>query len=144
MLKEKNFMRTYIFGTKNTKDWAPRKTRAINYFIDSCTITGGFYIIQSLFIVKLGLNLRSGLILFAWIFLYYFILESIFWRTLGKLFTKSRVLTLYYEKPNILAIALRTSIRFVPFEPISILREGMAGETCWHDDWSNTRVIIYI
>ncbi len=73
-------------------------------------------------------------------FLYYFILESTFGQTLGKYITGTRVITKDGEKPGTKTLALRTLVRFVPFELFS----GFTISTfkgCWHDDWTGTDVI---
>lgn len=72
----------------------------------------------------------------ALIFLYYFIFELAFGATPAKFITGTRVTTRDGQKPEAGAIALRSLIRFVPFEPFSFLfGEG------WHDKWSKTIVI---
>lgn len=76
-----------------------------------------------------------GFILF---FLYYFIFESIWQRTPAKFITGTKVVTCDGTKPTLGTIAIRTLIRFVPFEAFSFLGERVYG---WHDRWSGTYVI---
>jgi uncharacterized RDD family membrane protein YckC len=68
----------------------------------------------------------------------YVLPEWLFGRTLGKLVTGTKVVSIDRERPSFLRIVLRTLIRFVPFEPLSFVFGRMTG---WHDDWSRTRVV---
>jgi len=70
--------------------------------------------------------------------LYYFVFEIVWQRTLGKFITGTKVITADGKKPTLNAIAIRTLIRFVPFEAFSFLGERVYG---WHDRWSGTYVI---
>ncbi len=69
--------------------------------------------------------------------LYYVLLEYFPNRTIGKLFTRSIVLTETGTKPSFKTCLLRTLIRFVPFEPFSILGSD---SKMWHDKWTKTVV----
>ena len=71
-------------------------------------------------------------------FIYYVFCEYLFGRTIGKVFTKSVVVTENGEKPSLGKILLRSLIRDVPFEPFSILS---ASTKMWHDTWTNTVVV---
>ena len=68
--------------------------------------------------------------------LYYFLTEAVFHRSPAKFLTGTRVVTEDNQEPTVGQIALRTLVRFVPFEPFSS-RSG----TWWHDRWSKTRVV---
>jgi uncharacterized RDD family membrane protein YckC len=60
-------------------------------------------------------------------------------QTLGKLITRYRVVRNDGTPPSLKQILLRTLIRFVPFECLSVFlfdRKGM-----WHDRWSRTFVV---
>jgi len=67
---------------------------------------------------------------------YYFAFELFWQRTPGKFLTKSLVVTETGEKPSLLATALRTATRLVPFEALSCLQSRG-----WHDRWSDTYVV---
>ncbi len=69
---------------------------------------------------------------------YYIFCEFLFNRTIGKLFTGSVVVTENGDKPSFGIVLLRTLIRFVPFEPFSILS---ASTKMWHDTWTKTTVV---
>ena len=75
-----------------------------------------------------------------WIFtlfgiLYYFIFESIFLQTIGKLHNNSYV---SHSGPRIPSISLRSICRLIPFDSFSYL-----GRHGWHDSISNTNVIVH-
>jgi len=70
--------------------------------------------------------------------LYYSILEYRFGWTIGKLITKTRVIT-EIGTPITLPQAIgRSFARFVPFEPFSCFGTESRG---WHDSWSKTYVV---
>ncbi len=106
--------------------------RFINLFID-CAFFGGMLLLFEGFS---HVAFYPIFYLFG-IPLYYIIGEFFLQKTLGKLFTRSLVVDVYGEKPNLRKIILRTSIRFIPFEPFSFLNEDRG----WHDQWSETYVI---
>ncbi|HUW17819.1 MAG TPA: RDD family protein [Sedimentisphaerales bacterium] len=74
----------------------------------------------------------------ALVFSYYFVFESSWQRTPAKFVTGTKVITADGRKPALSTIALRTLVRFVPFEALSFLSERAYG---WHDKWSGTYVI---
>lgn len=106
--------------------------RFINYVID------GIFIIASLVLV-LPENLNDDLgsaILLGWFFCYYFFSELFFGKTLGKLITKSTVVSETGEKPTMNQIVIRSLSRLIPFDNFSFL----LGERGWHDKLSKTEV----
>jgi uncharacterized RDD family membrane protein YckC len=74
---------------------------------------------------------------FIIMFPYYFILETFYGRTLGKLITRTKVVNRDGSQPVYTNIAGRTLARFIPFEPLSFL-----GTKGWHDSMSDTRVVM--
>ncbi len=72
------------------------------------------------------------------VFCYFFVCEALWGRTLAKLITGTRVVSMRGTKPTFDAIGIRTLLRFVPFEPLSFLGKGPGG---WHDTWSGTVVV---
>ena len=68
---------------------------------------------------------------------YYILTESWFQKTLGKLLTKTKVVSLEGNKPTFIQIVFRTLSRSIPFEYFSFLFtvEGI------HDRLSKTRVV---
>lgn len=69
--------------------------------------------------------------------IYYFLCENFSnGRTLGKLITNTKVLSIDGTKPSTTQILYRSLCRAVPFNAFSFL-----GYNGWHDSWTETRVI---
>lgn len=79
------------------------------------------------------------LITFAGFYLYYFLMESKFHITLGKLITKTLVIHKNGLYPSRDTILFRTLSRFIPFEAISIFFSSK--NDSWHDKISQSIVI---
>jgi uncharacterized RDD family membrane protein YckC len=120
--------------------------RFLNFLIDS-VIFG----ILSFIVVSLLVRYHSALQVynigflrftaFLIYFLYYFICESVFSATPGKLITKSRLVeNKTFLRPSILKIFVRTLCRFIPLEAFSIF--FTSNNLVWHDILSKTIVII--
>lgn len=71
-------------------------------------------------------------------FLYYFSLESMNGKTIGKYLTKTRVVYMDGSTPTNGTIAKRALCRFIPFDALSFLSSYPIG---WHDKFSDTLVI---
>ena len=69
--------------------------------------------------------------------LYYILFEYFLNKTIGKFLTRSIVVTETDAKPSFKSCLLRTLIRFVPFEPFSILSSD---SKMWHDKLTKTVV----
>lgn len=80
--------------------------------------------------------MASGVII-AMIFIYYFVCELWFGGTIGKQFTKTRVIMTDGSRPRFKALLKRTLARFIPFEQYSFVNS----ETGLHDRLSETRVV---
>ena len=87
--------------------------------------------VEAYFGVSLLINLSSS-------FLYYFSLESMNGKTLGKYLTKTRVVYKDGSTPTNGTIAKRALCRFIPFDALSFLSSNPIG---WHDKFSDTLVI---
>ncbi|EIA09317.1 RDD family protein [Flavobacterium frigoris] len=72
------------------------------------------------------------------LFLYYFLSEVYFSRTLAKLVTRTVVVRSDGSKPTIKMIFIRTISRFIVFESLSYLGGISRG---WHDSLSGTYVV---
>ena len=70
--------------------------------------------------------------------IYFTLLEVTTGRTVGKLFTKTKVVDQHFEKPAFGTVLIRTLCRFIPFEPFSFL---VSEDTGWHDKLSKTYVV---
>lgn len=69
---------------------------------------------------------------------YYVICEALMQRTLGKLVTRTKVVSEDGGKPRFGQIMIRTLCRLIPFEAFSFLGNEAVG---WHDKISKTRVV---
>nr|WP_299388426.1 RDD family protein [Allomuricauda sp.] len=78
--------------------------------------------------------LFGGIVLCA----YYIFFEGLTGRSIGKFFTKTKVVTENGEKPTFAMIVTRSLCRLIPFEVFSFLGKNAIG---WHDTLSNTRVV---
>lgn len=119
---------------------APKWKRFINYIIDTTCLTFGFGIVYGIFInnnvsgwESVRVNIYGVLVVKT----IYFFCELYTGKTLGKLITGTRVVSVFDEPITANQILIRTLSRIVPFEPFSML----FGYTAWHDDWSDTAVV---
>jgi uncharacterized RDD family membrane protein YckC len=72
-------------------------------------------------------------------FSYYILAELLFKRTLGKVFTSTHIVTTSDDMPTRRKLLLRTVLRFLPLEPLSLIFSRRA--LAWHDRFSGTKVI---
>jgi uncharacterized RDD family membrane protein YckC len=72
-------------------------------------------------------------------FLYYFIMEVTLCQTLGKLVTKTKVVSVKGKRPNVLHILIRTVLRFQ--NPVDVFSYLMGNEQGVHDVLSRTRLV---
>ncbi len=73
----------------------------------------------------------------SFLFIYYFLMESIFGRTLGKLITGTKVISLKGKPLTFGSILLRTFCRFIPFGALAFLSSWRG----LHDRLSKTAVV---
>jgi uncharacterized RDD family membrane protein YckC len=83
---------------------------------------------------SLGFDLVIGITFFT---IYFFFMELLTGRTIGKLITQTVVVDARGEKPGPGTLFIRCLCRFIPFEPFSFLGDKRG----WHDTISNTYVI---
>jgi uncharacterized RDD family membrane protein YckC len=116
--------------------------RLANYLIDLIV----FYAIIFIFALVFGYsgmgseNIGTGtyyLSIFAIFFGYYTLLEGSKGRTLGKMITKTKVITETGEPMTYGKAFLRSLCRLVPFEFISVFMDTQM----WHDKWTKTVVV---
>lgn len=126
---------------------ADKGKRFLNYLIDATAIS----IIQSILVntfdflqnLPFGSFFQGYKVIFGFNLLftpiYYIVSEYLSnGKTLGKLLTQTRAVTLNGEKPTFNQILGRSFARVIPFEPFSYLGDQANG---WHDRMSETMVI---
>ncbi|MGK7391089.1 MAG: RDD family protein [Candidatus Cyclobacteriaceae bacterium M2_1C_046] len=135
-------------GLDDNLYFAKSEQRIINVIVDMIVIFILWFILslitiitglEQFYIDKAGeqIPIISMIIILPTFWAYYIFSEYIFQRTLGKMLTKSKVVTLNGDKPTFKQILIRTLSRNIPFEYLSYLItvKGI------HDKLSNTRVI---
>lgn len=138
------------------KSYAPIWLRLLNFIIDGlliCFSGFGLWILIAILnldwafsiIEKLNWKIESGMfslaIDFSFVilfFLYYFINELLFKTTIGKLITRTKLVSINNSKLGLKTIFVRSLSRLIPFEQLSFLSSLPVGI---HDSLSNTRVI---
>lgn len=72
-------------------------------------------------------------------FIYYIVAEfALKGRTVGKLVTSTKAVTVNGEPFTLRHAALRSLVRLIPIEAFSYLGKNPSG---WHDTWTKTRVV---
>ena len=71
-------------------------------------------------------------------FFYYLIFEAITGKTLGKMVTKTRVVSKDGAKPTFIKIVIRSLCRLIPFDAFSYL---FGSELGMHDLFSSTKLL---
>lgn len=138
---------TRPFDSKISLVEADKGKRLLNYIIDAAAIslvqtilvnTFGFLEKMPLGFIFQGYKIVFGVNLFFTPV--YYILAEYFseGKTLGKLVTGTRAVTVNGEKPTLNQIIARSFARIIPFEPFSYLGDQPNG---WHDRLSQTIVI---
>lgn len=123
---------------KTKSDFTTIDKRIINQLIDFSVI-----FILTLFsnlMIKTVFNSSedfTGIILMSVYFIYYIYSENKYQQTLGKYYTKTKVVTINGEKPTLKSIVFRTFCRTIPWDIISFT----LGVNGFHDITSKTRVI---
>jgi uncharacterized RDD family membrane protein YckC len=123
---------------------APGYIRFFNYLLDCFLLALVASLIINTFMPELmpkslG-DVSSGMfisLLYPLQFIYYFVSEYFFSRTLAKVITRTYVTTEYNEKPGFSALLIRTLCRYIPLEYLSFLGSGIG----WHDKLSKTFVV---
>jgi uncharacterized RDD family membrane protein YckC len=124
-----------------------KSIRSFNFIIDLLVVRLGLqhYIVYPLLRIEYpillaqsisGFRYGSYLVSLAVFFVYYFGMEATSGLTVGKLITRTKVLTIDGFTPTTYEIFIRTIWRLVPFEPVSWF-----GTQGWHDSQSKTTVV---
>ena len=134
-MEAENFFTKYIYNSSSEVKISGLNRRFFNFLIDYLPITIVFQEVErgnpgdeELLLIPLGL------------FMVYFILfESVFGKTPGKFFTRTKVIEINTKKkPTVGKTIIRTISRFIPFEIFSFLSSRPRG---WHDRISKTMVV---
>lgn len=107
--------------------------RLTNYLIDSVIII----MISIIPVLLFSDYLTETEVLLSTMFLYYFVLESSTGQTLGKMVTKTKVVTRDGSKPKIWSIFMRSFLRLIPIDNFSYLFGTSHG---FHDVLSLTKL----
>lgn len=119
---------------------ASKKKRFINFLIDTT-----IWVFILYFLVYLSKEFPSLEYLFLgifWFFMlgaYSIISEFLFRKTIGKYFTRTKVVFKYDVKPEFRLIVIRSLARRIPFEFLSLVM-GIDAKA-WHDVLSKTLVV---
>jgi len=137
----------HVFATKNQ--------RLINYLIDILSLSLGysvlFSIFQFLYEAQTGATLSEEMRLETPVLVTEILIQSVLTiayytlcefflmgKTIGKRFTNTMVVNHNYQSISMETAFVRSLIRIIPFEPLSLLGKSFEG---WHDKWSRTYVI---
>lgn len=118
---------------------ADKGARIANFIIDLTAVMIAYSILVCLLVFLFpDVGMEYDFILFITAFLYYFLAETYFGKTIGKVITKTQVVDKYNCKASIWKIFIRTISRcFLPFDFFTFLF-GFVG---FHDLISGTRVV---
>lgn len=101
--------------------------------------TLGYLIDIVIIYILINLSEYSGLLTPLILFFYYFALESLFGKTIGKVITKTHIQDIDGNKPGGQKIFIRTITRFIPFEIFTFFFQ--ARPIGLHDKLSKTHVV---
>ncbi|WP_160289453.1 RDD family protein [Psychroserpens mesophilus] len=90
-------------------------TRLANYLIDLIVIYSLWFVV----VLMSQFYNAEYLIFYILMFLYYLIFETITGQTLGKMVTKTKVITKDGTRPTFVNIRIRTLSRLIPFDALS-------------------------
>jgi len=130
-----------------TFEYASAGQRFVNYLIDLII----FYVLMFIVGIFIGIAAVAGVastesvaitiltyvFAIAFYLLYYTLLEGSKGKTLGKLVSKTKVITEDGTPMTYNKAFFRSLSRLVPFEPLSVF----FGLKMWHDQWTNTMVV---
>jgi uncharacterized RDD family membrane protein YckC len=124
--------------------------RLANYFVDNIgtrLFAWGCGIVLGFVLVFLGIEdlmddvtgLKGVALGYLTTLIYYFVQETLFRRTIGKLFSKTIVVDENGGRPTLAQILGRSCVRLIPFESFSALSNLTPNP--WHDRWTGTKVV---
>lgn len=97
-----------------------------------------YYFPSHMYLVDEENRLRDYVLGFIIAIIYYSFFEGFTGRSLGKFFTKTKVIAEDGKRPGFGAILIRSLCRHIPFNHFSFLGHDPVG---WHDKFSKTRVV---
>jgi uncharacterized RDD family membrane protein YckC len=117
--------------------------RFTNLIIDTIcyyALVFGFFLLMAFIGFQDVLENKAAIYFFVFLinFLYYSIFETYLGKTIGKMITRTRVVTESGDKIDFRTAAARSVSRFIPFEAFSFLGGQAVG---LHDKLAHTRVI---
>ena len=118
---------------------ASKWRRLANFTVDSSCVLFLFLALLRLLPAGLVAVDYYRFVVLGVMFSYYILAELLFKRTLGKLFTSTHIVTTNDDMPTPSKLLLRTVLRFLPLEPLSLVFSRRA--LAWHDRLSGTKVI---
>jgi uncharacterized RDD family membrane protein YckC len=128
---------------------ASAEKRLTNFIIDAVACAVPFFVIRVAEHLAHAPRPRlisgvRGLLLLALVILVYFIPQEALWgKTIGKLFTRTKVVADDGGRPAWSRIALRTLCRMNPFDAFSYIAALVGGfPVGFHDKCSHTRVVV--
>ncbi|MDD5362123.1 MAG: RDD family protein [Ignavibacteria bacterium] len=112
--------------------------RFLNLIIDIGIIISLIIIFNKFYFFLRILHIHVAFKLFdlALVFSYFYGLESSIGQTVGKMLTKTKVISDNGDKPTSQQMLVRTIARFIPFEPVLFI-----GGNWLHDSLSHTKVV---
>jgi uncharacterized RDD family membrane protein YckC len=118
---------------------ASKKKRFFNYLIDTMFCFLLAFVIQETQKLYINIYIPKELILIVTSAGYYILMEFFLGKTVGKHFTKTRVVNLSGKNIDFKTSMVRYFCRWIPFETFSLLLGGNA--KAWHDVISKTLVV---
>lgn len=128
---------------KDPRDYVASNMKRFGNLIADTIMNYVLLFIVSFILLAMDINIAEN-VGWRWLatlstsFLYYFSLESMNGKTIGKYLTKTRVVYKDGSTPTNGTIAKRALCRFIPFDAFSFLSSNPIG---WHDKFSDTIVI---
>jgi uncharacterized RDD family membrane protein YckC len=138
-----NILKKYRMNNEILVDYTNKKTRFLNLVIDSICFWILWIIHVLLFedfiknIIGEGSAMKNIAYLLTFYFMYNFVFELLFGKTIGKFLTGTKVVDNDEKKPTFKTLLIRNLCRLIPFDAFSYL----IFETGWHDSISKTTVV---
>lgn len=119
---------------------ASKSQRFINFLIDvSIVFLFANFFFQNVKELEIRLIFKLAITILPFVFNYIF-MEIAFQKTIGKIFTNTKVVDEYGEKPQNSQIYQRAFFRLIPWEPFTFLHSYYK-DSRFHDTMSKTKVI---